>query len=303
MSAGGDERDRLDVLFTLLNLTSTAGATILLFVYHSRSSVMAFAVTYTICGLGLTAGYHRLFAHRSYAVPRWLEHAIATCGYLALQRGPIFWVAMHRRHHKYADVAGMDPHTPREGLWHVHFGWIQRRRDSIWDPELYRARVPELVKDRLYLWMDDERHDYLTNFAWILLSLAAGGWIGARFRGFDWHNAICFAVWVGLFHRVALLQAFGLINSVCHLVGTRAFHGKTAGLARNNYFVSLVIFGEGWHNNHHAFPQSARQGLRFWQLDIAWYFIWLLQWVGLATDVKLPSAEATALRAGEGGGG
>ena len=280
--------------FAILNVGSAMGAVVLVFYFHSVSAVVAFAIMYTVCGLGLTVGYHRLFAHRSYAVPKWLEHVIAVCGYLAIQRGPIFWVSMHRLHHLHVDVPHLDPHTPREGLWHVHFGWIQNRREDVWNPDTYRRLASDLVHDRLYIWMDREAHDYLAIIGLLVLSVPLGGLIGAGFRGFDAHNAVCFVAWVGLLNRVALLQAFGLINSVCHLVGTRPFRTWGADRSANNALVSLIIFGEGWHNNHHAFPASARQGLRWYQLDIAWYAIWTLKQLGLASNVRVPSPEAMA---------
>jgi fatty-acid desaturase len=282
---------RIDVPFTAINLTSTAAAVILPFFYHSRSSILAFAVLYTCVGLGLTAGYHRLFAHKSYSVPQWLEHWIAVTGYLAIQRGPIFWVAMHRLHHQYSDLPGRDPHTPKEGVWHVHFGWVHKRRADVWDTAVYHQLAPELLGDPLYRWMDRESSDYLTYFTLLAGSFLVGGVAGGgSLAAFDSHNAICFLVWVGILLRVALFHAFGLINSVCHLIGSRPF--QTRDLSVNNAFVAMVIFGEGWHNNHHAFPGSARQGLRWYQLDPAWYFICLLKWLGLAKNVRVAGREA-----------
>ena len=288
---------RVDLPFTILNLASTIGAVVLPFWFHSTSSIVAFLLMYTICGLGLTMGYHRLFAHRSYRVPRWLEHVIAICGYLAIQRGPIFWVAMHRLHHLHVDVPNKDPHTPKEGLWHVHFGWIQCRREDVWNPDYYRSMARDLVHDPMYLWMDSEAHDYLTAFSLLVVCYIVGGLIGGDFAAFDQYNAICFVVWVGLLNRVALVQAFGLINSVCHLAGTRPFKTVVADRSANNLFVALIIFGEGWHNNHHAFPFSARQGLKWYQLDIAWYAIWLLKQLGLAEKVRVASGDDMARKA------
>jgi len=288
---------RLDVTFTVLNLGSTLAAIVLPFYYHSLSAVVAFLVMYSVCGLGLTAGYHRLFAHRSFWVPKWLEHLIAICGYLAIQRGPIFWVAMHRLHHLRVEEPWKDPHTPREGIWHVHFGWIQNRREDVWNPAIYRKLAPDLVNDPLYLWMDEERHDYLTSFLLLIVSYALGGLIGAGFTGFDVRNAMAFLAWVGLLNRVALLHAFGFINSVCHRLGGRPFHTRGIDDSRNNFLVALIIFGEGWHNNHHAFPTSARQGLRWYQIDVAWYVISALKRLGLATKVKVASADAMARKA------
>jgi len=278
-------RTRTDVPFTIINLVTTVAPLVLVFFYHSRSAVAAFFVCYVVFGLGLTVGYHRLFSHAAFRVPKWLEHTIAICGYLAIQRGPLFWVAMHRLHHKYVDVPGKDPHTPKEGLWHVHFGWTHERRSDVWDPMIYRLLVPDLLDDKLYRFMDYEATDYA---AYVLLNLSAflaGGALGLP-GAFDTHNAICFLVWVGMLNRVALLHAFGFINSVCHLVGSRPFRTKEGDQSTNNLVVSLLIFGEGWHNNHHAFPGSARQGLRWYQVDPSWYVILLLEKLGLARSVR-----------------
>lgn len=286
---------RLDVPFTIINVTTTVAACVLPFYFYSRSAIIAFLLFYTITGMGLTLGYHRLFAHRAFKVPRWLERLIALCGYLAIQRGPIFWVAMHRLHHRYSDVPGRDPHTPREGWLHVHFGWHQRRRRDVWESEIYRKYTPDLIKDRFYLFLDNERRDYFTYFGILFGSYAVGGIVGAfqpeGFR-FDHYNAACFLVWVGLLNRVAVLHAFGFINSVCHELGTRPFNTRGTDTSVNNVIVSLLIFGEGWHNNHHAHPKSARQGLRWYQWDPAWYGIWLLKTLGLAEKVHVPSREA-----------
>jgi stearoyl-CoA desaturase (delta-9 desaturase) len=285
----------LDLRFTVLNLATTVAACVLPFYFHSVSSIVAFLIFYTITGLGLTLGYHRLFAHRAFEVPLWLEHVIAICGYLAIQRGPIFWVSMHRLHHRFSDVPGRDPHTPNEGLFHVHFGWMQRRRRDVWDKEVYMKLTPDLNHDRLYLFLDEEKRDYFTYIVVMITSYLLGGVIGGLLKpglGFDWRNALCFFVWVGLLNRVAVLHAFGLINSVCHRLGTRPF--KTAGQdgSVNNVLVALIIFGEGWHNNHHAHPRSARHGLRWYQWDPAWYAIRLLKALGLAHRVHLPRPEA-----------
>jgi stearoyl-CoA desaturase (delta-9 desaturase) len=283
---------RLDVPFTIVNISTTIAACVLPFYFHSRASIAAFLIFYTVTGLGLTLGYHRLFAHRAFDVPKWLEHVIAICGYLAIQRGPIFWVAMHRLHHRYSDVPGRDPHTPREGLLHVHFGWIQRRRRDVWEKDIYRRLTPDLVQDRFYLLLDSELRDYGTYFGILVASYLLGGLIGGRLHQgahFDGYSALCFLVWVGLLNRVAILHAFGFINSVCHIVGTRPFKTPGQDMSVNNVVVSFLIFGEGWHNNHHAYPRSARQGLRWYQWDPAWYGIWLLKTLRLAKNVQLPS--------------
>lgn len=291
---GALNETRLDIPFTIVNIATTFAAFVLPFYFYSRSSIAAFLIFYTITGLGLTLGYHRLFAHRAFEVPKWLEHLIAICGYLAIQRGPIFWVSMHRLHHRYSDVPGRDPHTPREGLLHVHFGWTQRRRRDVWEKELYRKLTPDLIHDRLYLFLDNEGRDYAAYFGLLFCSYIAGGFVGALEQPgvrFDPYNAACFFVWVGLLNRVAVLHAFGFINSLCHEVGTRPFKTPGDDASVNNVLVALLIFGEGWHNNHHAHPRSARHGLRWYQWDPAWYVIRLLKAFGLATKVHLPSRE------------
>jgi len=291
-SASDLEETRLDIPFTVVNIVTTVLACVLPFIYSSRSSIVAFAVFYVLTGLGLTVGYHRLFAHRAFKVPKWLERTIAVCGYLAIQRGPIFWVAMHRMHHRYTDIPGRDPHTPHEGLLHVHFGWMQRKRRDVWEKVLYRRWAPDLLKDTFYVWLDDEHRDYVAYVALVGLSYLVGGVVGAALddsRRFDHHNGLCFLVWVGLLNRVAILHAFGFINSVCHTLGTRPFATHGADTSVNNALVAVLIFGEGWHNNHHAFPTSARQGLRWYQWDPAWYTIWTMQKLGLASNVQLPA--------------
>ena len=283
---------RLDIPFTAVNVITTALACVLPFFYYSRSSIIAFVVFYTVTGLGLTLGYHRLFAHKAFQVPKWLEHTIAVCGYLAIQRGPIFWCAMHRMHHRHTDIPGRDPHTPNEGLLHVHFGWMQRRRRDGGEQVLYRRWTPDLMRDPFYVRLDDQRFDYFAYLLLVSLSYVAGGLVGAAFSPtgvFDRHNAMCFLVWVGVLNRVAILHAFGLINSACHIIGSRPYSTHGADSSVNNAVVAFLIFGEGWHNNHHAFPTSARQGLQWYQWDPAWYAIWLLKTVGLATSVQLPS--------------
>ena len=277
---------RLDIPFTVINLTTTVAVLILPFFFHSTSAIVAFLTFYTVTGLGLTVGYHRLFAHGSFKVPKWLERTIAVCGYLAIQRGPIFWTAMHRLHHKYPDIPGRDPHTPKEGFWHVHFGWTHKRRRDVWDKEVYRRLTPDLNRDRFYLFLDREAVDYTTYALLQVASFTLGGFIGGGPGYFDTHNAICFLVWVGMLNRVAVLHAFGFINSVCHTVGTRPFFTYRTDESTNNFLVALLIFGEGWHNNHHAFPGSARQGLRWYQIDPSWYVILLLRSLGLASRVR-----------------
>ena len=163
---------------------------------------------------------------------------------------------------------------------------------ATWEQVLYRRWTPDLMRDPFYVRLDDQRFDYFAYLLLVSLSYVAGGLVGAAFSPtgvFDRHNAMCFLVWVGVLNRVAILHAFGLINSACHIIGSRPYSTHGADSSVNNAVVAFLIFGEGWHNNHHAFPTSARQGLQWYQWDPAWYAIWLLKTVGLATSVQLPS--------------
>jgi fatty-acid desaturase len=211
-------------------------------------------------------GYHRLLTHRGYATPKWLEYCIATCGTLALQGGPIYWVAIHRMHHQYTDKPG-DPHSPRDGKWWSHMGWIMYgsvRNET----EALKKYAPDLTREPFYLW--------LNKYHWVPLTVvglslfAIGGW--------PW------ILW-GAFLPVTLgLHVTWLVNSVTHLWGGRRF--STSDDSRNNLWVALLTGGEGWHNNHHAFPVSARHGLAWYEVDVNYYGICLLKCLGLASHVK-----------------
>ena len=209
-------------------------------------------------GLGISMGYHRLHTHRSYKVPPALEYFFAVCGTLTLEGGPIFWVATHRIHHQKSDQPG-DPHSPRDGAWWAHVGWILFGETNHNNTRLMSKYAPDLAKDRFYVW--------LNNYHWVpmvvlgVLLLAIGG-LPMLLWG------ICFRVVFGL-------HATWLVNSATHMWGTRRF--DTRDDSRNNWWVALITFGEGWHNNHHAHPTSARHGLAWYEFDPSWILIKLLK--------------------------
>jgi stearoyl-CoA desaturase (delta-9 desaturase) len=213
-------------------------------------------------------GYHRLLTHRGYKVPKWLEHAIAICGTLALEGGPIFWVATHRVHHQYSDQPG-DPHTPREGTWWAHAGWILNGQPMHRETIILARYAPDLARDRFYVLLSKYHWVPLTVLGAVLL--AVGGW--------PW------LLW-GVFFRVTVgLHATWLVNSATHLWGKRRFATRDG--SRNNWWVALLTGGEGWHNNHHAHPVSARHGLAWYEVDPNYYGIWLLKQMGLAKQIKV----------------
>jgi stearoyl-CoA desaturase (delta-9 desaturase) len=215
---------------------------------------------------GIGMGYHRLLTHRGYKTPKWVEYFLTVCATLALEGGPIFWVATHRIHHKFSDVEG-DPHSPIDGKWWAHMGWILTGKSMHHDTTTLAKYVPDLAKDKFHVWIT--KYHYVPIVVLGLALLAIGG--------------LPFLMW-GIFLRTVVgLHATWLVNSATHTWGSRRF--QTRDLSTNNWWVALLTFGEGWHNNHHAHPVSARHGLRWYEVDMNWYGIWTLKKLGLARDV------------------
>ncbi|KAI3727181.1 hypothetical protein L1987_66992 [Smallanthus sonchifolius] len=225
---------------------------------------------YLLTGLvGITLSYHRLLAHHSLKLPKWLEYTCVYLGVLAAQRDPIFWVSMHRYHHQFVD-SEKDTHSPINGFWFSHMGWLF---DSGYILEKYQERknVEDLKKQWFYMFI---RKTYM----WHILGCGAILYAWGGFPYLVWGLGVR-TVWV--YHLTFL------VNSACHIWGYQAWN--TGDLSKNNWWVAMLTFGEGWHNNHHAFEFSARHGLEWWQIDISWYIIRFLEALGLATNVKVPT--------------
>jgi stearoyl-CoA desaturase (delta-9 desaturase) len=252
------------------------GAVAALFFYTwQRLTVMA-ALYVLAINVGIGMCYHRLLTHRGYQVPKWLEHSMAVCATLSLEGGPIFWVATHRVHHQFSDREG-DPHTPREGRWWSHLGWIVWGNALHAQTALLERYVPDLSRDRFYLW--------LSKYHWIPITASGALLLGLGWLWGGWPNAVGMLLWGG-FLRVTLgLHATWLVNSATHLWGSRRF--ETRDDSRNNWWVALVTGGEGWHNNHHAHPVSARHGLAWYEIDPNFWGIWLLAKLGLARKIQV----------------
>ena len=245
--------------------------------FWSWQALVATVVLYVLAiNVGIGMAYHRLLTHRGYKVPKWLEYSMTICATLALEGGPMFWVATHRVHHKHSDRAG-DPHTPREGGWWAHVGWILSGRTLHHDVALLRHFAPDLAKSRFHVW--------LSRYHWIPLTVSGVLLLGlGRIFG-TWHLAVSLLLW-GVFMRVVLgLHATWLVNSVTHMWGKRRF--QTRDDSYNNWLVAIFTGGEGWHNNHHAHPVSAKHGLRWYEFDPNYYGIWILKTLGLAKQVKI----------------
>jgi stearoyl-CoA desaturase (delta-9 desaturase) len=217
-------------------------------------------------------GLHRLLTHRGYKTPRLVEYFLTFCALLALEGGAINWVVTHRLHHSMTDKLG-DPHTPRDGKWWSHIGWIMRGTAQQHPPSVMRRYAPDLMKDPVHVWLN--RLYFVPLIVLGVVLLAVGGW----------GLMLC-----GIFLRVTLgLHATWLVNSATHLWGTRRF--DTTDDSTNSWWVALLTFGEGWHNNHHAYPRAARHGLAWYEIDVNWWGISTLKLLGLARDIRLVSKE------------
>ena len=258
----------LNVITAVAMTAFHIGAIAALF-YVDLGAMLTAAVLWVMAGsLGIGMAYHRLLTHRGYKTYKWVEYFLTWCGTLALEGGPIFWVATHRIHHQKSDREG-DPHSPREGTFWSHMGWILLGQGLHQDSDVLARYVPDLSRDRFHTFIS--KWHWTSNVIVGLILLAFGG--------------IPYVLW-GIFFRTTWgLHSTWLVNSATHLWGSRRF--KTRDDSTNNWWVALLTFGEGWHNNHHAHPTSARHGLAWYELDVNWIFISTLRRLNLAWDVKL----------------
>ncbi len=271
-----DPNQKLNLTTTLVLVFLHLGAIGALFCFSwVNLAVAVFLYWATIC-LGISLGYHRLHTHRSYKVPRLLEYFFAVCGASTLEGGPIFWVATHRIHHQLSDKEG-DPHSPNDGAWWSHIGWILFGEAKHNNTRMMSKYAPDLAKQPFYV--------FLNNWHWVpAVMMAAALWVFGGWQMMLW----------GSFLRIVVgLHATWLVNSATHMWGRRRF--ATRDLSRNNWWVALLTFGEGWHNNHHAHPTSARHGLAWYEFDMSWIQIRFLQLIGIAKNVRMARTTQTEL--------
>jgi stearoyl-CoA desaturase (delta-9 desaturase) len=246
------------------------------------SDLVVFGIAYVLTGLGVTVGFHRLFTHRSFKAGRTVRATLAILGSAAIEGPAISWVADHRKHHAFSDRLG-DPHSPHvdhgvglagalRGLLHAHMGWLFRH-----DQRGSRARyAPDLLADPTIRFVDR------TFIVWALAGLAVPFALGVAIGG-SLRAGLTGLLWGGAVRILVLHHVTYSINSICHVFGRRRF--RTSDESRNVFWLALLSFGESWHNNHHAFPTSARHGLGRWQLDPSALVIRGLEACGLAWDV------------------
>lgn len=239
---------------------------------------------YLVSVLGITVGFHRLFTHRSFKTPRFVSALLVIFGSMAVQGSLIQWVSTHRRHHQESDKDD-DPHSPHThgaGLWgmlrgflHSHVGWLFRE-----SPLGLDRYVPDLQDDAL------TRRLSKLFVLWVVLGLALPALIGGLVT-MSWMGVLLGFIWGGLARVFLVHHVTWSINSVCHIWGSQPFRSHDH--SRNNPIFGYIALGEGWHNNHHAFPTSARHGLRWWELDLSWIVIRAMALVRLASDIRTPS--------------
>jgi stearoyl-CoA desaturase (delta-9 desaturase) len=242
----------------------------------SWSAVAVMVVLYYITGAwGITLGFHRTLTHRSLKVAPFLEPVIAILGVLALQGGPIEWISTHRAHHANTDREG-DPHDIHRGAWWSHMAWLYRHNDARLSKTEQARLAPDLAGSRFYQLLENTYLLWQIGLGLILLAIGGVPWL----------------IW-GIFVRcVVTYHITWLVNSAAHMTGYQTF--RTDDKSTNNWWVAILAWGEGWHNNHHAFPFSARHGLRWFEFDATWLTIRVLAWLKLARDVKLPTPAMVA---------
>lgn len=232
------------------------------------------AFTYFIRMFGITAGYHRYFAHRAYHTSRIFQFVLAWLGCMSLQKGPLWWAGHHRDHHRYSDTP-KDPHSPFEtSFWWSHVGWIlsSEHVETPWDNIKDWAAYPELR------WLN--RNHWIPGVFLGVVCYLIGGWT--------------YLVWGFVVSTILLYHGTFTINSLMHLVGTRRY--ATPDESRNSLVLALITLGEGWHNNHHHYQSSANQGFFWWEIDISYSILVALSWVGVVWDLRRPGQRALTHR-------
>lgn len=264
-------------LFGILHLVGLLG---LILFPPGWGEIFIILVLANFFGLGITLGYHRLFTHRAFHFKsKWMERILATIGVLNVQHGPIWWSSIHRLHHKYSDTQ-LDPHDSQRGLFYSHMGWLfyLDPRYKVWGVgHKYPSNVKDLSSDPYYRWL--HRYWLIPFFIYTALLWALGG--------------VSWVIWGGVIPVLYNLHVTWSVNSLAHFFGYRSFKTRPAtDLSKNNLLVGLLALGEGWHNNHHAFPASARHGFfSWWEFDLTYLVVKIFHQLGLVTGIKPVSKE------------
>lgn len=273
-----------NLLAVLLPFVGLVAACILLWGYGITWVELGLLIgMYVITTIGITVGFHRLFTHRSFETSRVMQSIMAVLGSMAVQGSLLKWVALHRRHHQHSDDVN-DPHSPHhsgrgflgiiKGFWHAHIGWIFAP-----DPGNLYNYVKDLDKSKLIRVMSGLFP------LWVVIGLLLPAILGGIISG-SWMGVLLGFLWGGLIRVMLVHHVTWSINSICHLWGGKPY--KSHDESRNNPIMGILALGEGWHNNHHAFPTSAKHGLRWWQIDFSYWVIRVMSWFRLVWKVRVP---------------
>ncbi len=245
----------------------------------SYTALTVCVALYLIRMFAITAGYHRYFSHRSYKTTRIFQFILAFVGASAAQKGPLWWAASHRHHHKFSDTEH-DLHSPGlKGLWWAHIGWVLSKEADEADMSLVRdlKAYPELCLL--------ERYHYIPALLIIPMTYLLGMFLTSTYPELG-TTPLQILAWGGFFSTVILYHGTFAINSLAHIIGNRRF--KTNDESKNSFLLAIITLGEGWHNNHHRYPGSERQGFYWWELDVSHYLLRLLEVVGVVWDLRVP---------------
>jgi len=260
--------------FVIIHLVALLG--FFPFAFSWSAVALMLVLNWMTASLGICLGFHRYLTHRSFELPKWLGYIFVFIGSLALENGPIKWVALHRLHHSNSDTDA-DPHSARKGFWWAHIGWMTYHNSEYDNPFKLRQYAKDLVEDPFYLFLD--KYHIRIQVAVALIFYAIGG--------------LPWLIWGTFIRLVLVYHQTWLVNSAAHKFGYKNVKLEQD-LSTNCWWVGLLAFGEGWHNNHHAFPKSARHGLRPWEFDATWQVIRLLKALGLAKNVQVATMEPDA---------
>lgn len=273
----GEDDDRIDwsrvIPFIAMHLACLA----VIWVGFSWFALWVALGLYALRMFAITAFYHRYFSHRAFKASRPMQFAFAVIGASAVQRGPLWWAAHHRNHHRHADTPA-DVHSPvQHGFLHSHMGWFLSRAGFRTD----WSKIPDLVKFPELRLLD--RFDLLVPVALAVGLYLLGRWLGVAHPELD-TSGPQLLVWGFFISTIVLFHVTVTINSLAHRFGSRRF--ETRDNSRNNWLLAILTFGEGWHNNHHHFPGSARQGFRWWEVDLTFYILRTMALFGLVRELK-----------------
>ncbi|EMR12589.1 delta-9 fatty acid desaturase [Methylophaga lonarensis MPL] len=266
------------------------GCLAVLWVGVSTTAVLVAAFLYFVRMFAITAFYHRYFSHKAFKTSRAMQFAFAVLGASATQRGPLWWAAHHRQHHRHSDQ-NEDPHSPRQGFLWSHMGWFLSKKHFRADYSL----IPDLKRYPELRWLD--RFDVFVPVT-LAVGLFALGTLLENIAPQLGTNGWQLLVWGFFISTVVLIHATLSINSLAHRFGKQRY--ETGDQSRNNFLLALLTLGEGWHNNHHHHSASVRQGFYWWEIDISFYLLKLMHWSGLIWDLKqVPAAKRDRHMAGE----